>query len=122
MTHPLQPLLSNTILYCNNWLQTVAFYRDSLGLSVIFEADWFVELRLTAGACISIADASRASINSSGGEGITLALKVRDVEEAHRHLQIMGADPTPIRPHAWNARTFFCHDPEGHRLEFWMEV
>ncbi|MFW5828491.1 MAG: VOC family protein, partial [Alkalispirochaeta sp.] len=70
---------SNTIIYCECWRETVAFYRDVLELSPTMEHDWFVEFRLTETAMLSVADTSRARIDTSRGEGVTISLRVDDV-------------------------------------------
>ena len=114
-------LRANTILYCRAWAATVAFYRHLLGLPVGFENDWFVEFRLNDGAYLSIADARRASIAAVAGQGITLAWQIHDLAEMHAHLHAAGEPVTPIR-RRWGAWVFYCHDPEGHRIEFWTDV
>ena len=116
----LRPLRANTILYCHHWAATVAFYRQLLGLPVGFENEWFVEFRLNDSAYLSIADASRASIAAVGGQGITLAWQVSNLAELHSQLQAAGVAVTLLR-RRWGAWVFYCHDPEGHRLEFWND-
>ena len=71
---------ANTILYCHAWTETVAFYRDQLGLPITFESDWFVEFAPTGSARLSIADERRATIKSSHGAGITLTYGCKDGE------------------------------------------
>lgn len=114
--------LSNTILYCVNWRDTVDFYRRVLGLPVTVDKDWFVELRLTEHSFVSIADARRASIDSSAGQGLTLTLQVDDVDAMHGRLAGEGVDVGAVKRHPWGAVGFFCRDPEGYRLEFWQPV
>ncbi len=111
---------ANTILYCRNWQATVDFYRNRLDLPVNFASDWFVEFSLTATSRLSIADERRASVKSAGGQGITLALEVKDIRAAHRWAESTGLAPTPLRRHPWNAEVFYLSDPEGHRIEFWQ--
>lgn len=110
---------SNTILYCLEWRATVDFYRRVLGLPVNVEKDWFIEFRLTGESFLSVANARRASIASSNGEGLTITLQVQDVAAMHRRLVGAGAAPGPVKTHPWGALGFFCRDPEGYRLEFW---
>jgi catechol 2,3-dioxygenase-like lactoylglutathione lyase family enzyme len=110
---------ANTILYCRKWETTVRFYRDGLGLAVLFANDWFVEFALTAGARLSIADESRSSVKSCEKKGITLALEVEDIGAARAYAHQNGLHPTIIERHPWNARVFYLFDPEGHRIEFW---
>ena len=109
---------TNTILYCRQWQPAVRFYREQLGLAVSFENEWFVEFALTEDSFLSVADAERATIAAVGGQGITLTLKVPDLEAARGQLAQQGVEPTPIR-HRWGSSVFYCYDPEGHRLEFW---
>lgn len=111
--------LSNTILYCDRWGQAVDFYRRVLGLAVNMENDWFVEFRLTRTSFLSVADARRASIDSAAGRGLTVTLRVDDVDAWHGRLADAGVDVEAVRQHPWGARGFFCRDPEGYRLEFW---
>jgi predicted enzyme related to lactoylglutathione lyase len=109
---------TNTILYCKHWKETVTFYREVLQLSVATEKDWFVEFKLTGAAMLSVANRSRATIDTSRGEGITISLRVDDVEEARATLAARGGSPGPMRD-VWGARAFYLRDPEGTRLEFW---
>lgn len=112
---------SNTVLYCRRWSATVAFYRDTLGLTPTFENDWFVEFEICSGSSVSIADSSRATIESVGGQGITITWRVRDIEASWAALRDRGVDVTAIAQR-WGAFAFYCCDPEGHRLEVWAET
>jgi predicted enzyme related to lactoylglutathione lyase len=111
---------ANTILYCNRWQETVHFYKQQLCLPVAFENDWFVEFCLTDTAFLSIANAARATITAVAGQGITLTWQVKQLEEIKKMLERKGTVTTPIRE-KWGAAVFYCHDPEGHRLEFWSK-
>ncbi|MGA8262492.1 MAG: VOC family protein [Arenicellales bacterium] len=113
---------SNVILYCERWSETVDFYRRVLMLPADFENDWFVEFRLTGDSFVSIADARRASVDSSAGQGLTLTLQVDDVHAEHRRLAAAGVAVGTVRTHPWGALGFFCRDPEGYRLEFWQPL
>lgn len=113
---------ANTILYCNKWSETVAFYRDYLKLPITHSSDWFVEFHLVGTAHLSVAQAARATIKSSLGAGITLALQVEDADETWQHLARIGLKLEPVRNHAWGARVFYLFDPEGHRIEIWSPM
>ena len=110
---------ANTILYCRKWQETVDFYKQRLGLPITHNSDWFIEFKLTETACISIADERRASIKSSGGAGITLALQVESATDAWQYLCNRGLSIDPVREHPWGAHVFYFFDPEGHRIEVW---
>jgi catechol 2,3-dioxygenase-like lactoylglutathione lyase family enzyme len=113
---------ANTILYCGKWDETVRFYRDLLGLTVVFAADWFVEFRLCAGSLLSVADERRTSVKSCRGRGVTITMEVDDIETACRTAREKGLGPTEISLHPWNAKVFYLLDPEGHRLEIWQRA
>jgi catechol 2,3-dioxygenase-like lactoylglutathione lyase family enzyme len=118
-----QNLISaNMILYCKEWDETVRFYRDGMGLPVLFSTDWFVEFGLSAAARLSIADERHASIKSCGSAGITVALQVDDIDSARTYAEKMGLKPTAVKRHPWDARVFYLFDPEGHRLEIWESL
>ena len=111
---------TNTVLYCERWPETVAFYRTVLGLRVALENDWFVEFELTPSSFLSIADASRATVGAVGGQGVTLTWKVPRLGETRTVLEASGVDVTEIKSR-WGADVCYCHDPEGHRIELWAD-
>ena len=110
---------ANTILYCKKWQETVDFYKHHLKLPITHDSDWFIEFKLTETAHISVADERRASIKSSGGAGITLALQVEDIAGTRQFLCDSGLEIDPVREHPWGAQVFYFFDPEGHRIEIW---
>lgn len=109
---------ANTILYCDRWQETVQFYQQ-LGLPVLEQNDWFVEFELNTGSRLSVANAARASINSSQGAGLTITLQVADIHSWFRRIQQLGIASEGIRQHGWGADVFYIFDPEGNRIEFW---
>jgi catechol 2,3-dioxygenase-like lactoylglutathione lyase family enzyme len=112
---------ANTILYCARWHETVEFYRSVFGLPVELSNDWFVEFRLTSSSFLSIADAARATIGAVGGQGVTLTWMVPDPAATRTALQERGIEVTLLE-RRWGANAFYCHDPEGHRIELWSNV
>ena len=112
---------TNTILYCHQWIETVTFYRNTFDFPVSYQTDWFVEFQLTTHAYLSIADESRASIQSVGGQGITLSWQVPQLQEMHTALLKQGTLVSSIRK-KWGAYLFYLHDPEGHRIELWQPI
>lgn len=113
---------TNTILYCRRWEETVVFYRDRLGLEVVFDTDWMVEFKLTPTSFLSVADQSRTTMSSAGGAGITLSFQVDKLEAIHREFTREGLAPTGIRSQVMDADVFYLHDPEGTRIEFWTPI
>jgi len=113
-------ITTNMILYCKEWEKTVRFYRDRLNLPINFATDWFVEFRLTAFSRLSIASERRASIKSGRGQGLTLSLEVKNIEDVRKYMEKTGLKPTMIWKHPWDAKVFHLFDPEGHRIEIWQ--
>jgi predicted enzyme related to lactoylglutathione lyase len=113
--------VANTILYCEKFKETAAFYRNGLGLAVLFSNQWFVEYEVNTTARISVADCRKTTVRSSQGNGITLTFKVERIEVIHETLKNRGLSPTDIVRHTWGALIFHIFDPEGHRLEFWSD-
>lgn len=110
--------VTNTILYCNRWEETVEFYAQGIGLTEVTRNDWFVEFRLGPESRLSVADDRRTSVKSSGGQGITVTIQIDDLDAARNELAARGLSPEPVR-RVWGARAFYLRDPEGTRLEFW---
>lgn len=81
---------ANTILYCRNWQETVAFYRDGIKLLVLSSNDWFVEFKLNEAARLSVANEARATVKSGDGKGLTISLQVVDVVQVQAELTEAG--------------------------------
>lgn len=111
---------TNTVLYCDRWPEMVAFYRDTLGFSVAFENDWFVEFAVCPGAFVSVADAARSSIGAGDGSGVTLSWQVADVTAARSAIAEAGAAVGDLI-RRFGADAFDVVDPAGNRIEFWSE-
>ncbi|UCE51290.1 MAG: VOC family protein [Desulfobacterales bacterium] len=110
---------TNTILYCNQWKKTVAFYRHRLGLEIAFQGDWLVEFSLTQNAFLSIADQSRTTMTSGSGKGITLSFQIQNLLNAREELIKEGLTPAKIQSQIMGADVFYLFDPEGTRIKFW---
>ena len=113
---------TNTILYCDKWSETVAFYAKQLGLPVTYQSNWFVEFALSETARVSVADASHATVKSAAGKGITLSLQMDNLESVWQMLSRRGITLTRSKEHVMQARVFYFFDPEGHRIEIWSPV
>ena len=110
---------TNTILYCNKWQETVAFYKEKLQLKITVANDWFYEFELNEFSRLSVADASRTSLKSCKGKGITITFEVDDMGQIRDQLLHAEIHPPPLQQHRWGAQVLYIHDPEGNRIEFW---
>lgn len=110
----------NTILYCRRWKETVGFYEHKLEFNRRSLSDWMVEFRVTNSMAISLANEERTKIKSVNGQGITLTWQVEDIEYSWWELRNRGVDLEAIKSHHFGGRLFRFYDPEGHRLEIWV--
>ena len=117
---PLAIERSTTVLFCRHWLPTVRFYREDLGLPVLADSDWYVEFRITGEASLSVTDATKATVDHVGGQGITLSWRVPDLAEARKRLADRSLQLSEIRT-VMSAAVFYVTDPEGHRIEIWSK-
>jgi catechol-2,3-dioxygenase len=111
----------NVILYCRQWGEAVAFYRNTLGFPPKLETDWLVEFEVGPNQRLSVADAKRTSIQPSSGVGITVTFKVSNVRGVWQDLLDKNVKVEPLRDNRLGGVAFFLRDPEGNRLEFWSE-
>lgn len=118
MTSPVRVTRTNTILYCARWADTVAFYRDALGLTVTHETDWFVEFGVAGTGHLSVADAARATVAPGHGRGVTLSWQVADLRDVRAALVDRGVAVSDVATR-WGTRYVELHDPEGNRIELW---
>jgi catechol 2,3-dioxygenase-like lactoylglutathione lyase family enzyme len=99
-----------------NMTQSVRFYRDVLGMDLLYggEGTRFSSLRAK--------DAQSAILNLEQGEPVTrwgrLIFYVTDVDALWNHLQDRGFDPEIPRDASWGERYFQMPDPDGHELSF----
>ena len=107
-----------TILYSRRWPDSVAFYRDILGLPTVVEKDWFVELQVGATGFLGVADAARASVAGGDGAGLTLSWQVGDLGATRRQLVEAGVAVSETRSR-WGAKVAYIFDPDGYRIELW---
>ena len=108
--------VSAVTLRVMNMTQSVRFYRDVLGMELLYggEATGFSSLRTR--------DAQSAVLNLERGEAVTswgrLIFYVSDVDALWNHLKDQGFDPEIPRDAAWGERYFHVPDPDGHELSF----
>jgi catechol 2,3-dioxygenase-like lactoylglutathione lyase family enzyme len=99
-----------------NMTQSVRFYRDVLGMKVLYGGE-------DAGFSSFLAkDAQSAILNLEQGEAGTrwgrLIFYVTDVDAFWSHLKERGFDPEIPRDAPWGERYFHMPDPDGHELSF----
>ena len=99
-----------------NMTESVRFYRDVLGLELLYggEGSGFSSLRAR--------DTQSAILNLEESEAVThwgrLIFYVTDVDALWNHLKDRGFDPEIPRDAAWGERYFHMPDPDRHELSF----
>jgi catechol 2,3-dioxygenase-like lactoylglutathione lyase family enzyme len=95
---------------------SVRFYRDALGMEIIYggEDESFSSLRPK--------DANAPILNLEQGHSVTgwgrLIFYVADVDAFWEHLRGKGLQPERPRDASWGERYFHMPDPDGHELSF----
>ena len=108
--------ISGMTLRVTNMRNSVRFYRDVLGMELLYggERAGFTSLRAK--------DAQSAILNLEQGEAVTrwgrLIFYVTDVDAFWSHLKERGFDPEIPRDAPWGERYFHMPDPDGHELSF----
>jgi catechol 2,3-dioxygenase-like lactoylglutathione lyase family enzyme len=99
-----------------NMTESVRFYRDVLGMQLLYDGEGpgFSSLRGR--------DAQSAILNLERGEAVTrwgrLFFYVTDVDALWNHLKDRGVDPEIPRDASWGERYFRMPDPDGYELSF----
>lgn len=99
-----------------NITESVRFYRDVLGMELLYggEDTGFSSLRAK--------DAQSAILNLEQGDRVThwgrLIFYVTDVDALWNHLKERRFHPEVPRDACWGERYFHMPDPDGHELSF----
>jgi catechol 2,3-dioxygenase-like lactoylglutathione lyase family enzyme len=108
--------ISAVTLRVANMTESVRFYRDVLGMELLYggEGTGFSSLRAR--------DTQSAILNLEQGRPVTswgrLIFHVTDVDALWNHLKGWGFDPEIPRDASWGERYFHMPDPDGHELSF----
>lgn len=135
--------LANVVIHVADVEQSLALYRDGLGLPVVFDSGWtsppdmlaltdtpsgtpmrVVALRVAGGTGLSLASFRRAAATEPPFEAagqVHVGITVRDLDAALASVTRHGARPigTPgeVGPADRRARLAFLRDPDGVVLE-----
>jgi catechol 2,3-dioxygenase-like lactoylglutathione lyase family enzyme len=95
---------------------SVRFYRDVLGMEIIYggENGYFSSLRTK--------DGKGPILNLEQGRSVTgwgrMIFYVADVDATWAHLREKGFHPESPQDASWGERYFHMPDPDGHELSF----
>ena len=108
--------ISAVTLRVANMGASVRFYRDALGLEIIYggEEAYFSSFRTK--------DGKNPILNLEQGKPATewgrVIFYVVDVDAFWTYLKEQGFDPARPRDASWGERYFHMPDPDGHELSF----
>ena len=99
------------------------FYARLLGMKVVFDADWYVQLQDPADATLQIAFVARSHESVPVAfrqrcQGVIVTVERDDVDAlADRARELGLAIHTPLRDEPWGQRHFITEDPTGLLLD-----
>lgn len=98
----------------------LAFYRDVVGLRLLYRTPRFVRLDATQGTSLALIAGGVASAEPKDyrHHGVVPELIVDDLDLAMRRLDSSGVRHEPIVRTAWG-QFAFCWDPEGNPLQLY---
>lgn len=120
-----------TVLFVQDLDRSMAFYRDTLGLEIVFsdavsfafrmDGQDFALVQLSAG--VAMLNEEVLAVEQGAGHRVMLCADVADVDAAYKTLTAKGV--TFIKPpidQAWGWRTAYFADPEGNIWEFRQSI
>ena len=107
--------ISAVTLRVANMRASVRFYKDVLGLEIVYgsEGSYFTSLRTKDGDTILNLEHGNASIRWG-----RLIFHVSDVDRFWAYLMEKGFHPDSPQDASWGERYFHLPDPDGHELSF----
>jgi catechol 2,3-dioxygenase-like lactoylglutathione lyase family enzyme len=109
--------ISAVTFQVRNMKASVQFYRDALGMELLYggEGSGFSSLRAKDGdsAILNLEEGPQAS-----AEWGRLIFHVPDVDACWKHLTDLGFAPEKPRNASWGERYFHMRDPDGHEVSF----
>jgi len=98
---------------------TTAFYRDALGLVVVFESDWYCQLHGEdqPAAQLALIVAGHASVPEhfrAVPQGVIITLETENADAVYaRALAAAAPMHVSLRDEEWGQRHFVTEDPNG---------
>jgi catechol 2,3-dioxygenase-like lactoylglutathione lyase family enzyme len=112
-------------LVVNNYAQSLAFYRDVLGATVVHELPGILCFLSFAGSQILLSAPGGSMQDKTDSFPnykriiSELSIRVPDCSAAYEILRSRGAEFITPPAHYSNETRAFFHDPDGHLLKIW---
>lgn len=112
-----------SICFCTNAIDPCRkFYEQHFAAKAVFDCGWYLTLKLDqTGPEISFIQPQEGMTTFSGA-GVTLNLKVADVDAEFSRLNQAGLEvQMPLEDHPWGDRGFSVVDPLGNSVYLYSE-
>jgi predicted enzyme related to lactoylglutathione lyase len=108
------------LIYVEDLERSVRFYRDVIGLRLLYRTPRFVRFDATEGTSIALLTGGRASAEPKDyrAGGIVPEIIVDDLPLAVNRVELGGARHEPVVTTAWG-RFAIIFDPEGNALQLY---
>ena len=108
------------LIYVEDLEAATVFYRDVVGLRMLYRTPRFVRFDATEGTSLALVAGGRASTRPKDyrAGGVVPEIIVDDLDRAVRRIEGGGARHEPIVRTAWGCFCIFF-DPEGNALQFY---
>lgn len=111
------------LIYVQDIDASLRFYRDVVGLRLLYRTPRFVRFDATEGTSIALVDGGRASPEPKDyrAGGVVPEIIVDDLAYAVRRIEGGGARHEPVVQTSWGSFCIFF-DPEGNALQFYQSA
>lgn len=108
------------LVYVEDLERSMRFYRDVLGLRLLYRTPRFVRFDATEGTSIALLAGGRASLvpKDYRAGGVVPEIIVDDLPRAVNRVELGGARHEPVVTTAWG-RFAIIFDPEGNALQLY---
>ncbi len=108
-----------TFLYYRDLPAAMAFYEQTLGLTLAIDQGWCKIYRVTDGGYVGLVDESRGSHRANPIKPVQICIRVADVDAWHAWITTRSPEGMsgPRSSTELNIRAFVFNDPEGYQIE-----
>jgi len=110
-----------TVLQVDDASKSAAFYVENLGFEVVFEADWYVQLRTPAGHELALMTWDHDTVPESHrkkSQGVLTSIEVDDVDAIHQAFEKANIPILrSLRDEDFGQRHFIAEDPAGNLVD-----
>ena len=119
------------VLFVQDLARCVAFYRDKVGMEVVFKDDVSTAFKmekqdfllLEFAAAAEMVGEAALGLHQGAGHEVLLCVDVEDVDAVYKTLMDKGVTfLKPPKDQPWGIRSAYFADPEGHLWELRRQI